>query len=136
MLRTRSPDKRILKGILQRPVNLITDIFDSRVLSDDQRLVEIWQIAVALCVDTQQVELLPAPLDNIIDSKVLRTRHDASLWLACQRIEEFEGDSVDLVVGIKTVDVSAVVGKNDVDELINSDVMCSSRIRTSQFSIL
>lgn len=122
MPRARTPHKRILERILQTPMNLITNILNRRFLAHNQRLREVRINALALRIDAQETQVLPATVHHVRDTHVELAGHDDGLGLAGERVEEVEGDGVDLVVDVEAVDVGAVVGEDDVDEVVDGDV--------------
>jgi len=159
VLRTRTPDQRILEAVLQRPVDRIADILNVAALSDDERLVETRLNTLALGVNAHELEFFPTPLDNFLDSEIKLTRHDSCVRFARKVVEMLQADAVDFVVDVETLDVRSVVFHDDVDKLVDgrcnivskfgttrcalvmklfekiSDIPSSSRIKTSQFRI-
>lgn len=122
MPRARTPHKRILERIFQTPMNLITNVLNRRFLTHNQRLREVWINTLALGVDAQQAQVLPAAVHHVCDTHVKLAGHDDGLGFAGERIEEVEGDGIDLVVYVEAVDVGAVIGEDDIDEVVDGDV--------------
>ena len=124
MLRTRTPHKRILETVLQRPVDRIAHILDITALPDNQRLVKRRLDALALRVDAHQLQFLPAALDDFFDAEVELAGHDGGVVFAGQGVEVLEADAVDFVVDVEALDVGSVLFHDDVDELVDGCWVC------------
>ena len=78
MSRTGTPYQRILERILESPVNAITYIFYSAVTAHNQSLAKIGLCTLALGVDADQLEFLPASVDDILNTQVVPQK-----WQSC-----------------------------------------------------
>ena len=101
----------------------VTDVLNRAVAPDDQGLGKVGLDTFTLGVDADQVELLPAALDDVLDAQVHLARHDDGVGLARELIEEVERHRVDLVVDVQALDVLAVVLHDDVDEVVDGHVL-------------
>lgn len=127
MSRTGTPYQGVLEGLLERPVDPITHVLNGTVAPHNQSLAEIRVGTLALGVDADEVELLPAAIDDVLDAQVELAAHDDGLGLAGQLIEEVERHAVDLVVDVEAVDVLAVVLHDDVDEVVHGGVLIADQ---------
>ena len=116
---TRTPHKRILKTLLQRPVDSIAHILNRRLIPHDEGIVEIRLDALPLRVDANEAEFFPAPVDDVLDPEVQLTGHDAGVGFVGEGVEVLEADGVDFVVDVDAFDVGAVVFHYYVDELVD-----------------
>jgi hypothetical protein len=118
----RTPDQRILEGLFQSPVYLIAYVLYGRIVSHDERFVEIWLLSFSarvsgsapfqrtgpsradapLRVYPHEPELLPAPVDHILDAKIELAAHDACIRLSGQLVEKVHADRIDFVVYVET----------------------------------
>ena len=119
MLRARTPHKRVLETLLQRPVNRIAHILNIAALPHNQRFFERRLDASALRVDAHELQFLPAALDDFFDAEVQLAGHYRGVVFARQGVEVLEGDAVDFVVDVEAFDVGSVVFHDDVDELVD-----------------
>jgi len=127
MLRTRTPYQRKLERLLDCPVDLIANVLDCASSSHDQRLAEVRVIAPLLRVDAHQLQFLPAPIDNILETEVQLTRHDDGMRLACQLVQVRQTDGIDLIIDVQALDVLAMVDVDDVDEVVNCGVLVADQ---------
>ena len=123
MPRTRPPNKRILKRLLHRPMNMITHILNRAPTPHNQRLVEIRIDPLPLRVQANEIQHLPAAVDDVLDAEVEFAGHDGCVGFAGEHVEVLEGDGVDFVVDVEAFDVFAVVFHDYVDEVIDGDLM-------------
>jgi hypothetical protein len=122
MSRTRSPHHCIFKGVLNRAVNLITNILNSRVLAHNQSLIEIGFFSLSInavivsiskqetksqkgmllpfCVKSHKSQFLPDSLDNILHAEIKLTTHDSGVRFTGKSIKEFKADAINLVVDV------------------------------------
>lgn len=121
--RAGAPDERILERVLERAVDPVAHILNGAVVAHNERLAKVRVGALALGVDAHEVELLPAPVDDVLDAEVELAAHDDGVVLARELVEEVERDAVDLVVDVQALDVLAVVLHDDVDEVVDGDVL-------------
>lgn len=125
MPRTCAPHQRVLEAILDAPMDLIADIFNSAIVPNDKGLAEIRVNSLALRVDTNEVQLVPATIDDFSDAQVELATHDHCVRLASETVEEVQADTVNLVVHIKALDVCPVVFHDDIDELVDRGCLVS-----------
>lgn len=123
MSSTRAPNKRILKRILQRPMNRITYILHRALLSHNQCLPEIWIHSLPFRIHPNQSEFFPASLYDVRDTEIKLTGHDAGIGFPREFIEEIEGHGVDLVIYVEAFYIFAVVFHDDVYEIVYGDVL-------------
>lgn len=57
---------------------------------------------VPLCVDADQLELLPTPVHDVADAEIEFATHDGCVGLSGQTVEMFETDAIDFVVDVET----------------------------------
>jgi len=119
MLRTSTPNKRILETIFQRPVNRVAHILNITALPHNQRFVERWLDAFALRVDAHELQLFPAALDDFFNAEVQLAGHYRGVVFAGEGVEVLEADAVDFVVDVEAFNVGSVVFHDDVDELVD-----------------
>lgn len=122
----RPPDQRILERVLERPVDGVAHVLDGTVAPHDERLVKVGLHALALGVDADEAQLLPAPVDDVLDPEVELAAHDHRVRLARQLVQEVERHAVDLVVHVQALDVLAVVLHDDVDEVVHGRVLVAN----------
>ena len=127
MPRTRAPNHRVLKRLLQRPMHLIANILNRAPLPDNQRLAEIRLEPLPLRVDAHQLQLLPAPINHIRESEVEFAAHDDGVGFAGELVEVLEGDGVDFVVDVEALYVFAVVDHDGVDEVVDGGVFVADQ---------
>lgn len=106
-------------------MNPVTHILDGAITPHNQRLAKVGVVPLPLGVNPDQVQLLPAPVNHILDAEVQLARHDNRVGLAGELVEEVKGDGVDLIVDVEALDVLAVVGHDDVDEVVDGTVLVS-----------
>lgn len=123
MPRAGAPDEGVLEGLLERPVNAIAHVLDGAITPHNQSLAKVRVGALALGVDADELELLPAAVDDVLDAEVELAGHDAGVGLAREFVEEVQGHTVDLVVHVQALDVLAVVLHNHVDEVVDRHVL-------------
>ena len=58
-------------------------------------------MSLPLGIDPHQLQLLPAPLDNVLDAQIELTTHDDGIGFAGELVEEVEANGVDLVVDVE-----------------------------------
>jgi hypothetical protein len=73
-------------------------------------------------VNPNQRQLLPTPLNHILDPEIELTAHNHGMRLACQLIQVRDPDTVDLVVHVQALDVLPVVFHDCVDEVVYGGV--------------
>ena len=122
MLRAGTPHQCIFKRLFHAAMDRITHILNAAAMSNDQRLAKIRFNALSLRVDPHQMQILPAPLNDILHTEVELAGHDDGVGLAGELVEEVERDRVDLVVHVQAVDVGAVVLHDDIDEVVDGGV--------------
>lgn len=81
-------------------MNGIAHVFDCAVSSDNQRLAEIGIYAFPFRVDADELQFVPAAIDDFFDVEIELARHDDGVRLAGQFVQELERDAVDFVVHI------------------------------------
>jgi hypothetical protein len=118
MPRTRPPHKRILKRILQRPMHPLTDILNTGSVPHNQRLAKIRIHALALGIYPDQVQHLPAAVDNVGDAEVQLAGHDSGVRFVGQAVEVLERDGVEFILYIEAFYVLAVIFHYDVYEVV------------------
>lgn len=123
MPRAGAPNKGVLEGLLERPVDAVADVLNGAITPYNKRLAEVRVGALALGVDTDEPELLPAAVDDVLDAEVEFARHDAGIGLARQLVEEVERHAVDLVVHVQALDVLAVVLHDDINKIVDRHVL-------------
>jgi hypothetical protein len=64
-------------------------------------LYQVRKDHIPFCVQPHQSQLLPDPLDNLLNTEVELTTHDGCVRLAGQLVQELEADAVDLVVDVQ-----------------------------------
>lgn len=104
---------------------LVTHVLNGTLAPHNQRLSKIRIYTFPLGVDTNQLQLRPAPIDHVCDTQIELAGHDDGLWLACQGVEEVEGDGINLVVDVEALDILPVILHDDVDEVVYGDVLVS-----------
>lgn len=100
----------------------VTHILDAAVTSHNQGLAKVGLHGLALRVYPNQLELLPAAVNHILDAQVQLAAHDDGLRLPRQTVQEIERNAINLVVHIQALDVLAVVLHDDVDEVVDGGV--------------
>lgn len=118
-----APDQGVFEGLFERPVDAVAHVLDGAITPDDQSLAKVWVGALALGVDADQLELLPAAVDDVLDAQVELATHDARVRLTRKLVEEVQGHAVDLVVDVQALDVLAVVLHDHVDEVVDRHVL-------------
>lgn len=58
-----------------------------------------------LGVDTDQPQLLPATVNDVLDTQVELATHDHRVGFSCQLVQEVEADTIDLVVDVEAARV-------------------------------
>jgi hypothetical protein len=81
-------------------MNLITHIFNRRVLAHNKCLSKVDFDGLSLRVYPHELEFLPGALDDVIDAEVEFAGHDAGVWFAREFVKEVEGDGVNFVVDV------------------------------------
>ena len=100
MSRTRAPNHCILERLLQCTVNLIAYLFDGGFIPHDECFVEIGLFTFSLCVDSHQLQLVPAAFHNVLDPEIELAGHDHSVGFSSEAVKEIERYGVDLVVDV------------------------------------
>ena len=59
-------------------------------------------VAVPLCVDPHQLQLLPAALYDVLDPQVKLAAHDNSIRFSGELVQEIKRNGVYLIVDVKT----------------------------------
>lgn len=122
-----APNKRILERILESAVYPVAHVFNGAVASYNQCLAKVWIGSFPLGVNTDELELFPAPVDHILDSQVQLATHDYCVVFSGELVQKVKRDAVDLVVDVQAPDVLAVIFHNNVDEVVDSDVFISDK---------
>lgn len=120
--RARTPDQGVLEGVLESAMDPIAHVLNGAVAPHNQCLGEVGIHTLALRVDPDQLEFLPAALHDVLDTEVVLATHDDGLRLTGELVEEVKRDGVDLVVDVEALDVLAVVLHDDVDEVVDGGV--------------
>lgn len=120
---TRAPHKRILERFLETAVDAVAHVLDGAVAPHNERLAKVRISALALGVDADEPQLLPAPVDDVLDAEVELAAHHHGLRLPGKLVEEVERDAVDLVVHVETLDVLAVVLHDDINEVVDRGIL-------------
>lgn len=118
MSSTRTPNHSVLESFLQGPVDLVTYFLNRRFVAYDESLAEVRLVsfssegsalrtrgsgwAIPLRVDTHQLQLLPAPLYDVLNPQVELAAHDHRVGLSGQLVKEVEADRVYLVIDVQT----------------------------------
>ena len=100
----------------------VTHILNAASMSHNQGFAKVWFDALSLRVDPHQVQILPAPLDDVLHAEVKLAGHDNGVGFTGELVEEVERDGVDLVIHVQAVDVGAVVFHDHVDEVVDRGV--------------
>ena len=118
MSRTCSPHHGVFESVLDRTVNLITDVLDTRVRAYNQRLVEIGLFSLSVdahivsivierltlehflpfCVESHKSQFLPDTFNDILHTEIKLTTHDGCVRLAGKGVKELQTNAINLVV--------------------------------------
>lgn len=101
---TRAPHHSEFEGVLEGPVDAITYILDGAITSHNQSFTEVRLDAFPFCVDPYQRQLLPAPVNHILDAQVELAAHHNRIGLTRQPVQEVKTNRVDLIVYVQTLD--------------------------------
>lgn len=55
-----------------------------------------------LCVDSDQSELLPASVYDVLHAEIKLTTHDCCVWFPGKAVKMLEANGIDLVVDVET----------------------------------
>lgn len=83
-------------------MNAVAYVLDGAVAAHNERLAEVRVDALALGIDADQRQLLPAAVDDILDAQIQLAAHDNRVRLTRELVEKVERDGVDLVVDVET----------------------------------
>lgn len=114
--------ERVLELFGERPVYLVTDVFDRGTLSHHQWIREVGSLSALFGVDAVDAELVPHGVLEVVNVEVLFDRDDDRVGLSRELVHLLHADRVDLVVDVEAGDVVAVT-EHHVDELVDSDVL-------------
>lgn len=125
MLCAGTPNKCILERVLEGAVYPVAHVFNGAVTPHNQRLAKVWVGSLSLGVNADELELLPASVNHVLDAQVELAAHDYGVVLSGELVQKVERDAVNLVVDVQALDVLAVIFHDDVDEVVDSDVFVS-----------
>lgn len=103
MPRTGAPHHSEFEGILERSMDTITDILNGAITPHNQSLTEVRIDAFPFRVDPHQRQLLPAPVNHVLDAQVELAAHDHRIGLTRQTVQEVKADRVDLIVDVQAL---------------------------------
>lgn len=98
--RACAPHQCILEAVLDTPMNLIANVLDGAVVTNDESLAEVRVDSLTLRVDSDEVQLVPAAVDDFPNAEVELAAHNDCVWFAGKAVEEVQADAVDLVVDV------------------------------------
>ena len=112
----------------QGSVNLHTEIFNGSLLSlENDRSLVIWNFTLWLCVDSDQVEVLPDSFEKFVEIPTEFTGNWNVVGNSIPNFELFEGDGINLVQNVDTWDVDSV-SFDSVNKVIWGSVAGESNI--------
>lgn len=122
VLDTDSPDLGMLKFGKKTLVNLLTEIFDGRVLPHhDNRSIVVRNLSFGLGVDPHQVQVVPGSLQKLIKIPFVESGNGNVVRNTVQNVEFFHRDLIDLIQHVQTGHVDSV-SFDDVDNVIDGGV--------------
>lgn len=86
VLRARAPYQRKLECLLDSPVDLIADVLNRASPPHNQRLAKVRVFTPFLRVDAHQLQFLPAPIHNILETEVQLAGHNDGMRFARQLV--------------------------------------------------
>lgn len=98
-------------------MNRMANVLNGNAPSQDQSVVKVWRCAWFLGVHSDQAELLPQRLQQIVQVQLHVATDDNAVWLPGQTIHLLDGNLIDLVVHIETGQIDAI-GRHHIDELV------------------
>jgi hypothetical protein len=116
-------------------VDRLTDLHDRRPPLQNQSTVEIWELSLLLGVHSDQAQIFPQALDDVIHIQIVLTRYHNSVWLTGEAIDFFKGDLIDFVVAVYTANVFPV-SKDDIDKVVDSVVVTDENVGIVNFVAL
>lgn len=80
MSRTCTPHERILEAVLDTPMDLVADILDGAVVADNESFAEVRINSLPLRVDPNEMQLIPAAIDDFADTEIELAAHNDCVW--------------------------------------------------------
>lgn len=92
------PNQSISKVISQRSVDSMTNMFNSRTISNNKTVAKIRVFSSLFCINTHQIQFSPNNFNKVIQIEIVFTRNNNCIRLMCQSINFFQTDLINLVV--------------------------------------
>ena len=117
----------VRKFVDQCTVHTMTHVFNSSTAADYNGVREVRMLATLLGIYPVQVQLVPDPLDEVVEVQVQVTADDSAVRLISEAVHFLHTNSVDLVVDIQARHILAVAQQH-VNKLVDSDVFADHDI--------
>merc|ERR1719341_1011894 len=118
----------VLAIIGQCPVDAVTDVCNSNSIPEDNSILEIWRLSRFLGVDSDEVQVLPQNLDQVLQVELHVAGDDHIVGAPGKPVHLLQADLINLIVDIKAGHVDPG-SRNDVNELIWSGVLPEKHLR-------
>jgi hypothetical protein len=123
MLDTSSPDLRAFHLFCQRLVNSVAEVENRAIFpgDDDWRLV-IWNLALGLGINSNQVEVVPNFLHQLVEVPLVLRANGNIVRELVKQVKLLNRDGINLVQDVDAGDVNTI-SLNDIDQVIHRVVL-------------
>lgn len=102
-------------------MNGVTDVLDRDASPQDETVVEVWRLSWFLRVDTNESQVLPERLEQVVQVQLHVATDDNRMRLPCDSVHFLQRNLIDLVVNVKAGHVNSV-SRNHIDKVVSRAV--------------
>ena len=116
-----TPNESIFQAIFEITMDGSADSPNSSISTEDKRVVKVGSLAARLCIDAEEVEVLPTFGNKSVEIQIQIARHDNRVRKASQLIDTLQTNVVNFVVTIYRGDINTAA-HNNIDELVDCTI--------------